>query len=97
MVGGSNLMLTFASDQPGPRIGSGFMCNLDFAGPWTTCSSGLVFHGLAGTPANPTAHCIYVQATNAFGMTDPGWASVYVVTPGGFVSIGGCGGGGGGG
>ena len=93
LVGGSDLMVTFASDQPGPRVGSGFMCNLDFAGPWRTCSSGLVFHGLAGTPANPAVHCIYVQATNVFGITDPSFASVYVVTPGGPVYIGGCGGG----
>lgn len=86
---GSNLTLTFISDQPGPRIGSGFHCALD-NGPMTTCSSGVTFHGLAGTPDNPQFHCIFVQATNSWGVVDPFPDNVVVLTPDGGAYIGGC-------
>ena len=86
---GSDVTLMFVSDQVGPRVGSGFRCSLDGAAP-ATCSPGLTFHGLAGTPDKPGFHCIQVAATNVWGIEDPFPDDVLVVSPGYGTFIGGC-------
>ena len=97
LVGQSDLQITFTSDQPGPSSGSGFFCSLD-GGPQTTCSSGIVYHGLAGTAASPQYHCIKVQAVSRFGLSSYFYdynAGAWAHTPSSGAGIGCYGGGGG--
>ena len=85
----------FTSDQPGPGTGSGFLCSLDGL-PQTTCSSGIVYHGLAGTALSPRFHCIRVQAVSRFGVTSNPfdfYAGAWANTPSSGSGIG-CSGGG---
>ena len=71
LVGQSDLRITFTSSQPGPNSGSGFFCQLDL-GPFKTCSSGVIFHGLAGVRDSELFHCVTVQAVSNFGLfSDP--------------------------
>ncbi len=76
----STMQLYFTADQSATYTLPKFQCKLD-DGPWKGCSTGITWHGLAGTYAKPLSHLIQVRAVSADGQVDPTPSSVIAVTP----------------